>query len=492
MVPAAPKAASKYEEFARTTVDAVGGASNIKTVTHCTTRLRFQLNDLSKVDRDRIKAQKEAMGVVDASGGLHVVVGMAVPEAHAAIAALPGVHAGGEVPVTPADPAVAEAQEDTGPVQKPKVLDRVLGTLSAIFTPYIPLLASVGILKGLLALATNVGWLTATSNTYVILSAAPNALIYFFPVLLGFTAARQFGASPYVGAVIGAALLEPGLTAINVSGKTLDFAGIPFAAQSFGNTVIPIILAMWVFGYLEKGLKRILPKVSQLLLVPFFSLLIMVPAVLLVFGPIGFAIANGIGAGYEWLVQYPIVLSLLFGGFFIYVIAIGVHWIVLPIQLGILATQGHEYSLAAGGMGNYAMLGVVLAVMLFSKDKTTKQVAGSAAFVNFLAGVTEPGLYGVLIKNKRYFIALTLGGLAGGLICGIFGTYITAFAFTGLFGLPAFASSPTAPAYFVAVVLSIVVAFVITFVIEKGAQRALKRRERTEAQAAPSGVLVNG
>lgn len=479
---------SNYDDFARATVEAVGGASNIKQVTHCTTRLRFQLHDPGKVDKASISAWPEAVGVVEASGGLHVIVGMTVNEAHAAVAAVSGVNAGHDAAGASAESAPAPSDE---PVVKPKLIDRILGSISAIFTPYIPLLASVGIIQGLLALAANFGWIATDSSTYIILAAAPKALIYFFPILLAFTAARQFGANPYVGAVIGAALLEPTLSAINVSGNTLDFLGVPFAAQSFGNTVIPILLAMWVFGYLERGLKRVLPQLLHLLLVPLISIVIMVPAIMLVFGPVGFAIANGIAIGYEWLVQYPIVLGLVFGGFFIYVIMIGAHWVVLPIQLGILADQGMEYSLSAGGLGNYALLGVLLAVFFFDRDKATRTVAGSAAFVNAIAGVTEPGLYGVLIKNKMYFVALTLGGLAGGLICGIFGTYITAFAFTGLLGLPAFASSPTAVPYFIAVGVSIVVSFLATLVTLKGMHFTLNRsakaeRARADLESAPA------
>ncbi|WP_251858306.1 PTS transporter subunit EIIC [Herbiconiux sp. L3-i23] len=473
---------TKYDGFAAETVDAVGGPGNIKQVTHCTTRLRFQLNDLGKVDKARIQALPEAITVMEASGGLHVVVGMGVPDAHKAVAAIPGVNAGGEVAATSGagddgagDATEARATPADPDAKKPKVIDRILGTISAIFTPYIPVLASIGIIKGLLGLFVGFGWMSVESDTYIILNAAPTALIYFFPILLAFTAAKQFGANPYVGAVIGAALLEPGLAAINVSGETADFLGIPFPAQSFANTVIPIILGMWAFGYLEKGLKRALPKITHLILVPVISVLVMVPLMLLVFGPVGFTIANGIASGYNWLVQFPIVLSLIFGGFFIYVIMIGAHWIVLPIQLGILADQGMEYSLAAGGMGNYALLGVTLAVMFFNRDKATKQVAGSASFVNALSGVTEPGMFGVIVRNKRYFITLTLGGLAGGLVCGIFGTYITAFAFTGLFGLPAFASSPTAVPYFIAVGVTILVSFIGTFFVEKGMARSLRR-----------------
>ncbi|MBD3778750.1 MAG: PTS transporter subunit EIIC [Micrococcales bacterium] len=449
-----------YTEFARVTVDAVGGPDNIRQVTHCATRLRFQLVDPAKVDRARIEARPEAVGVLESQGQFQVIVGPGVPDAYKAVAAVPGVP--GEQAATRPGPGTP------GPdVARGSWLDRVLATISAIFTPYIPVLASVGIIKGLLALCLQFGWIADTSNTYAILSAAGNAMLYFFPVLLAFTAARQFGANPYVGATIGAALMEPSLTAINVTGERLDFLGIPFVGQSFANTVIPIIIGMWAFSYLERALKRVLPQLTHLLLVPVVSLVVMVPLMLLVFGPIGFAIANGVATGYDWLVQYPVVMSMIFGALFVFVIMLGAHWLVLPLQLGILADQGREYSLAAGGMGNYAVLGVLLAVLVLSRDRQTRAVAGSAAFVNGIAGITEPGIYGVLVKSKKYFVGVLAGGLVGGLVCGLFDVYITAFAFTGVLGAPAFLSSPRAVPYFLAVFCTIAVAFVVTLLLDR-------------------------
>ncbi len=468
-----------YTEFARVTVDAVGGPENIRHVTHCATRLRFQLVDPTKADRQRIEERPEAIGVLDSQGQLQVIVGPGVPDAYQAVAAIPGVPGDDEVRSPEQAAAAATAEK---PARSGTWLDRLLGTISAIFTPYIPVLASVGIIKGLLALCLQFGWLADTSNTYAILSAAGNAMIYFFPVLLAFTAARQFGANPYVGATIGAALMEPTLTTINVTGADLDFLGIPFVGQSFANTVIPIIIGMWAFAYLERGLKRVLPQITHLLLVPVFSLLVMVPLMLLVFGPIGFAIANGVVTGYDWLVQYPLILSLIFGGFFVFVIAIGAHWLVTPILLAILADQGKEYALAAGGMGNYAMLGVLLAVLLVTRDKQTRTVAGSAAFVNGIAGITEPGLYGVVIKSKKYLAAVVAGGLVGGLICGLFDVYVTAFAFSGVLGAPAFLASPRAVPYFVAVFATIVTAFVLTLLLD--------RRGRAAQDAADATVVA--
>lgn len=455
-------------DFTQELVDLLGGPSNIANVTHCATRLRFQLIDPKKADKQAISHLKGVAGAFEGQGLTQVIIGTHVPDVYAKVVQIPGVH--GEGGVDDAAEPAAEPGSDA-PAPKQKILDRILATISAIFTPYIPLLASVGIIKGLLALVTNFGWLSAESNTYAILNAAGNSVIYFFPILLAFTAAKRFGANPYIGATIGASLLEPSLMTINETGAQLDFLGIPFVGQAFPGTVIPILVAMWAFAYLEKFLKRVLPQMTHLLLVPVFSLLIMVPAVLLVFGPIGFAIANGIAFAYQGLLSVPILLHLVFGGFFIYVIMLGVHWIVLPIQLSILADQGMEYSLASGGMGNYAILGVLLAVLVISRDKATRTVAGSAAFVNAVAGITEPGIFGVIVKQKRYFAAVTIGGMAGGLVCGIFGVYITAFAFTGILGSPAFLASPMAGPYFLAVAVTIVTAFLVTFLMEKAIRR---------------------
>ncbi|MDD3028144.1 MAG: PTS transporter subunit EIIC [Erysipelotrichaceae bacterium] len=445
-----------YKEYCADLVKFVGGVDNIASVTHCATRLRFMVIDKSKVQKEEVENLPLTIGTITAQGTFQVVIGPNVADVYDELCKIAGITSEGQV-------------QDQGDDGTKSPIDRFLGTISAIFTPYIPVLASAGIIKGLLALCVNMGWLASTSNTYSILSAAGNSLIYFFPILLAFTAAKKFGANPYIGAVIGAALMEPNLTAINVTGQSINFMGIPFVAQSFENTVIPIILGMLAYSYLEKALKRYLPKSTQLMLVPFISLMVMVPGILLIFGPIGSLLANAIASLYSWLLSFgTIPISLIFGGFFIYVIMLGMHWVVLPIQLSILATQGMEYSLCAGGMGNYSLLGVTLAVLLISRNKETKTMAGSASFVNFLSGITEPGLYGVIFKNKKYFIALTLGGLAGGLICGIFGCYITAFAFTGLFGLPAFASSPTALNYFIAVAVTIAVSFGTTVFLEKG------------------------
>lgn len=456
----------KYASYVKGLTEALGGTNNIQSVTHCATRLRFELKDNSIPKKEEVQKLSETVGVLEAGGQFQVIVGTHVGEVYEDLIAANSSLAKND--------DVIEEEKDTQDAPKKSVIDKILATLSAIFTPYIPVLASAGIIKGILALCATAGWLSADADIYHVLSAAGNSLIYFFPILLSFTAAKQFKANPYIGIAIGAALLEPNLTAINVTGETIHILGLNFVAQDFSSTVIPIILGMWAFSYLEKGLKKVLPKTVQLILVPFLCLVIMVPAMIMVFGPIGFGIANVIAVAYNALLSVGIIpMSVIFGAFFVYVIAIGAHWVVLPIQLSILANQGYEYSLGAGGLGNYAVLGITLAVIVTSKDKQTKTMASSAAFVNFLSGVTEPSIYGILIKNKMYFVALSIAGGIGGLICGIFNCYITNFAFTGLFGLPAFASSPTAIPYFIAVAVTIAVAFILTIIFTKKDNRTI-------------------
>ncbi|MFE5278785.1 PTS transporter subunit EIIC, partial [Bacillus cereus] len=247
-----------YENVANEVLASLGGKENIKTLTHCATRLRFSLFESSKLDKDAIEKNPNILGLVDKNGNYQLIIGTEVSHVYNAITNLTG-----EVNSEREDSS-AESTES----KKGSLLDRFLATISAIFTPYIPVLATSGILIGLVAIATNFGWISEESTTYITLNAVGNALLYFFPILLAFTAASRFGANPYIGATIGAALMHPDLSAILISGERLTLLGIPFTAMNFANTVIPIIVAMWAFSYIEKFLKKYLAKPLQFMLVP--------------------------------------------------------------------------------------------------------------------------------------------------------------------------------------------------------------------------------
>lgn len=458
-----------YEGLVKEIIASVGGEDNVKSLAHCATRLRFTLRDKSKVDKKALQSNKEILGVMEVQNTVQVLIGTHVNDVYKTILNTTGIKGGGEVE--------ADGKETQGEA-KQNLFDKFLATVAAILTPYLPILASAGVIKGFIALGNNTGILDPNSATSLILSAAGNAIIYFFPILLGFTAAQKFGANPYVGATIGASLMEPNITGIVTTGAKLTFAGIPFTGMAFASTVFPIILSMFAFGYLEKGLKRAIPKSISFIVVPVLSLLIMVPATVLIIGPIGALLANAVTAIYNVLLSGNLVVfCAVMGAIFIFVIMLGVHWVVLPIQLAYLAQHGAEYSLAAGSCGHYALMGVCLAAFVLAKDKESRGIAGSAAFINILSGVTEPGLYGVCFKNKKYFISLIIGGVVGGALIGIFQAPLRTFAFPGLLGLPAFFTLPYAGKYILSMFTATAVGFVVTIILEKGFGKKTANKE---------------
>lgn len=461
-----------YDDLAKTIVSSCGGEDNFVNFSHCATRLRFSLKDRKKFNKEQLEEENDILGVREHNGTIQLIIGTNVPNLYEAITKDIEVK---EKNLKSEDKISSKKNTEN---EEKSALDKVLATISAIFTPYIPILATSGILLGLISILTSFGVIAEESATYATFNAMGNALIYFFPILLAYTAAERFGGNPYVGVIIGASIMHPSLHNLLEPGANLDFLGIPYIGMDFSNTVIPIIVSMWVFGHLERNLKRWLAESLQFLLVPLLSILIMVPLTLIVFGPIGGLLANGIA----WVYQLSlggnlIVFSTLIGALFIFVIMFGLHWIVLPMQLQILAEQGYEYSLAAGGMGNYALLGITLAILLFHREKKMKEVAGSAFFVNIISGITEPGLYGICLKDKRYFLALIAGGAAGGLVQGIFQVYTEAFAFSGIIGLPAFmAAREIFPYYLLSIIISISVGFIVTLFLDRKVYRGFKQK----------------
>lgn len=453
--------AANYEKLAASIVEALGGKSNIKSVTHCATRLRFNLVSKALADKKTLEAIDGVLGTQVGAGTYQVLIGTNVAEVYDTLIEKYDITGAGEVDAD---------EEDTKP-EKIGLVDRFTRMMSTVFSPYIPIFATAGIVGGIIALLANAGVVSPDSVTYQAFYAISYSLIYFFPILLAFTAAKHFKCNQYVAAVLGASLMYPDLANMLETGKSIYMFHIKFTAFNFASSFIPILLAVFCMSYLEKWLKRVLPQAAQFILVPLVCLAVLVPLTIMVFGPVGGMLGNGIVLAYNALFHFRILGDIVFGAFFIIVILLGLHWAVLPIQLAALAQQGQEYGLASGGMGNYALLGVCLAVLLISKDKEQKATAGSAAFVNVLSGITEPGLYGIVLKNKRYLLSLILGGASGGLICGIFDVAATKFAFSGILAFGAWLQTINFVWYCVAIATSIAVGFILTVVLDKGMAR---------------------
>ncbi|WP_105305043.1 PTS transporter subunit EIIC [Anaerolactibacter massiliensis] len=447
--------AKDYKNLAETIVSDLGGLENIDQVIHCATRLRFQLKDAKKAETEEIKKIPGVLGVQNSGGQYQVLIGTDVGEVFDEVVKA-GVADGGT--------DFSDAEE---PEAKKSLIDRFMTMISEVMSPYIPILATAGIIGGIISLLASMGVMNSEGLTYQAFYAAANSVFYFFPILLGFTAGKHFKCNPYVSAVLGASLVYPNLANMIVSGTQVQMFGINFTAASFSGTFIPILLAVWVMSHLEKGLKKVLPQVVQFTFVPLLCLAIMVPLTIMVIGPISGVLATAISAAYKALFIYPLIGCVLFGAFFIVIIMLGLHWSVIPIQLAVLAEQGYEYGLSAGGMGNYALLGVCLGVLFASKNAKKRQVAGSAAFVDALSGITEPGLYGIVMTNKRYLISLIVGGAAGGLIIGLFDVPTIQFAFSGILSFGAYLTIPKFPIYITAIVVSIAVSCAVSMLTTK-------------------------
>jgi PTS system beta-glucosides-specific IIC component len=450
-----------HENLCKQIVDAIGGVENIDSVTHCATRLRFALKNKDLADKAKVESISGVLGTQIGAGTYQVLIGTHVSDVYADLVKISGIEAKGEV------------FEDGGEIKKEKVnlFDRFTRMMSAVYSPYIPILATGGIASGIAGLLVNLGILSTDSLTYQTFYSIFYSLIYFFPILLAFTAAKHFKCNQYVAAVLGAAIMYPGVSDLLVAGENAKLFGISFPAYNFASSFVPILLAVFCMSFFEKWLKKVVPKAVQFIIVPALCLCVLVPLTIMVFGPVGSIIANAIKYIYLAIMNYHIFSGIFLGAFFSLIILLGMHWAITPIMLGILADQGYEYGLAAGGMGNYAILGICLAVLLFAKNKELQTTAGSASFTLALCGISEPCLYGVILKDKRFIGIMCFAGACGGLLCSLFDVAAVNFAYAGILSFGAWLSVPHLAGYIISIITSIILGFTLTFIILKANNR---------------------
>lgn len=449
-----------YKEMLESIIEKLGGVGNIEMVTHCATRLRFTLKDKAKADLTGIESISGVLGTQVSAGTHQVLIGTHVGDVYDELVQIPGVVGKGEV-------EDELASETSAAPEKIGLFDRFTRMMSAVYSPYIPILATGGIASGIVGLLSNFGVISTESLTYQAFYAIFYALINFFPIMLAYTAAQHFKCNQYIAAALGAALMYPGVSDLLVAGEQANLFGINFPAFNFAGSFVPILLAVFCMSYFEKWLKTVLPKAAQFTLVPVCCLFVFVPLTIMVFGPIGNMIATAIAGAYGVLSSFPIPTGIVFGAFFSLVILLGMHWAVLPIQLAVLAEQGQEFSLAAGGMGNYAVLGITLAVLVFSKRAEDRQVAGSASVALGLCGISEPCLYGVILKDKRFIVAMCIAGGIAGLLCALLGVACTNFAFAGVLSFGGWLGAVNLPGYIISLFSAIAAGFVLGAAILK-------------------------
>ncbi|ALB28508.1 PTS beta-glucoside transporter subunit IIABC [Companilactobacillus heilongjiangensis] len=417
-----------YKKTATEILQAVGGKENIANMTHCATRLRLNLKDESNVDDEKVKQIDGVINVARAAGQYQVLIGLEVPKVYAEFEKA----AGGE-----------EAVEDNADSEKSgSVISNIFSAISSIFAPLLPALAGSGILRGILILCVQLGLISEKSGTYTIFYAASMSVFYFLPVLLAFTSAKRFGASPYLSAIIGSALLYPDfikLMGTHGNGAMTTFMKIPVVLMNYNSTVVPIILSIWVFSYLYKWLDKHVTENLQLVIVPLVSLAVMIPLTVIVIGPLGVYGGEMIAQVVNWAITHSRILAgVLVGGGWSILVSFGIHWAINPIMINNIATVGFDYICPLTFACNFAVIGVTLGVWLKARDLQLRSFSLTGLVTIVLSAIIEPTLFGLLVKNRKIWLAQIIGGAVGGAYLAVMHVATNAFVFGSVTTFPAF------------------------------------------------------
>lgn len=427
-------------------LEEVGGKENISSLTHCFTRLRFVLKDKSKANKEVISNLEGVIQVVEASGQFQIVLGNKVEKIYDELMPMVG--------------ELEETNNDNG--EKIGIGTKILNTVAAIFTPTVPAIAASGMLKGILAVAALIGLNMygvdiKTYNTYIILNAASDALFYFMPIILARSAAKVFKTNDYIAMILGATLCYPAIVDLMTGENPVTLFGIGITQANYVSSVVPIIIAVFVLAYVEGFVKKIMPEVLKVIMVPTLSLLVMVPATLMIFGPIGIYFGNVVNWAYYYIMGLsPILLGAFIGGIWCVLVIFGAHRAIIPIGINDVAKTGRQNLLAFAGAANFSQAGAALGVFLKTKNKNLKTVAASAT-VTALFGITEPAIYGANLRLKKPMIYAVISGALGGALMGWGGSYGNAFANQGVLTIPVYAEAGTKA--FVCYLLGCLIAF---------------------------------
>lgn len=478
--------ASKYDGLARIIIQNVGGKSNIISVAHCITRLRFKLKDESKANKEVLESTDGVIKVMQAGGQYQVVIGNQVNDVYDAVLEVGHLAAAGAVDEE------GNAVEETSGGGKKSPVSLLIDVISGTLQPTLGVMAATGIIKGLLALFDFLGLIPAASGTYQVWYAVADGFFYFMPIVLGYTAAKKFKVNEFIGMAIGIALCYPAMvnsTAGTVLGTVftgtafemsyyLTFFGIPviMPASGYTSSVVPIILAVAIAAPLEHWLKKVIPDVIKLFVVPFVTLIVMVPLTYLVIGPIASILCSILSLFFNAIYSIPVVGGLiggvLIGAFWQVLVIFGLHWSLVPLAMINYSLLGYDFILSPCFCVSFAQTFVVLAIVLKTKDEKLKLIA-IPAFISGIFGVTEPAIYGVTLPKKTPFIYSCIAGAIGGAFTGLMRTRSYSIGGLGLFGLPSFIDTTgvmglTNMIYIlIAILIASVAGFAMTYVLYK-------------------------
>lgn len=454
-----------YKKMAEEIVRDAGGLANIQSVTNCMTRLRLVLKDQGKANIDKLKSINGVQTVVVKGGQTQVVIGTDVGKVCEQVKAMGSF----------SDQEAAETKS------KESWWNRLLGLITGIFQPVIPAICGAGMIKAVLAICTAAGWLTADSQTYILLNMFADCAFYFLPIYLGFSAAKKMNVNPYVAAVACACLIHPTFTGLVSAGEPVELFAMPIKLVGYGSAVVPPILIVWVLKYVDLLAKKITPDVVKVFMVPLIDFLIVCPLALLVVGPLGSYIGDLLYIFFDFLNnEARWVIPVIMGAFCPLLVMTGMHYSLMPVQLAQYATLGYGTLLGPGMLSsNLAQAGSCFAVALRTKDKNMRSTALSSG-TTALFGITEPALYGVTMKLKTPLWAVMIAGGLAGLWGGLTNMRTYASAAAGVLALPVYVAGGLQNVInaVICIVIALVASFIITLVMYKPA--------REEAAAAPA------
>ncbi len=442
----------KYEKLAKDIVKNVGGKENIVNLTHCVTRLRFQLKDESIANTDVLKNMDGVVTVMQTAGQYQVVIGNHVPDVFKDVCEVAGISTEGS----------GSAKEDR------KFSEVALDLISGIFMPSIGILCASGILKGVNSLLDMAGLVAATSGLGVLLAAAADAMFLFFPVILGYNAFKKLGGNPYLGMTLGAALCYPTLQGVDV--EVFGFV----VNATYTSTMLPIVVLSFVAVPFENFLNKIIPDVVKTFVVPVIVLAVCLPLGFCVIGPASNAIGEVINNVIQSVHAFsPIVACALIAFLWQILVMMGCHAVViLPMMMGLMAGV-EQPMMAALGVCSFVQTGAVFAIWLKTKNNKLKQIA-FPAWISGIFGVTEPAIYGVTLPNGKQFLLTCVGSAIAGALASILGVSSYTMAGMGLFQIPG-QINPANPGgsliiALIVTVIATVIGFVIAFLTYKDAE----------------------
>lgn len=458
-----------YRKTAQEILDKVGGGKNIVSAAHCATRLRLVIADNSKADKAAIENVEGVKGVFEASGQLQIILGTGtVNKVFDEFISIAGITASSK----------AEAKEAAA--QKQNVFMRAIKLLGDIFVPIIPAIVASGFLMGImnsLDFMINNGFINmdTSSSIYVFANLFSNTAYTFLQILIAFSAAKAFGANPYLGAVIGMIMINPALqNAYDVATngvqqtQSVFFGLYDIDMVGYQGHVIPVVIAVWLLSVIEKKLHKIVPEVLDLFVTPLVSVFVTGYLTLAIIGPVFVWAENAILGAIQWLLTLPLGIgSLIMGALYAPTVVTGIHQMYTAIDIGQIAQYGVTYWLPLASAANVAQGAAALAVALKSKDKKVKSLALPSSLSAFM-GITEPAIFGVNLRFFKPFIAGCIGGGCGALYASIVHLGAKGTGVTGIFGILLCLEQPVQ--YLIEMIIAVGVAFVISFLLYRDAK----------------------